>query len=678
MKNQGTISLCMIVKNEAANLDRCLKSLNVYVDEIIVVDTGSQDTTVNIAKSYGARVYKYPWQNDFSQARNESLRHATQEWILIVDADEELPEITAKKLKELALTPHVEAWIFTIVSPVSSSEEEPQLLNHPNIRMFKNKKDYYFTGKIHEQIKPSIIRAASDPIIKNSNLIIKHSGYMGDLSRRREKTWRNIAILKEALEINPASSFDYFNLAVSYYKLGDLENSQKYYQAALENLESDSDYVPVLYRNYCLCLYDLGEYYQALKLADRGLTYYADYPDLYYIKGQINWELGILSQVKANFLKCISFKTLPKYVTMQGVTTYLAFENLAEVYALEEKFQEAINYIKMIITEKPSYRLMLKLGLLLKKSQMDEQQIAEYLKSNLLLDDPTLIQILFDIKEYAGCLRIINNTDLVTPEMSWFKAKCLMYMRRYTEACESLPPVDIDSPLAEKFLLQRCIGLWLQNPRQDARATISAFKNPDSRVVKSCHFINCVIFAPGISNLSIRKPEEIQHILDIALEVLLHGDQDLATAIVLAANGNDQMGEANFTLGKLALVMEHYAVAKKLLERAVNRCKSNAEAYYLLGTACSKLRLNDKAFLYFHKAGQLIPENEQYKARALEELSKQCLLFITRGLQFENGNKDLLPELFRLASIKKRAQRFSREKQEEDYDTSDFKPLHNC
>ena len=88
MKNE--VSLCMIVKNEEYYLPRCLSSVNNIVDEVIIVDTGSTDKTVEIAKSFGAKVYFFPWNNNFSEARNESLKYASKEWILILDADDEL------------------------------------------------------------------------------------------------------------------------------------------------------------------------------------------------------------------------------------------------------------------------------------------------------------------------------------------------------------------------------------------------------------------------------------------------------------------------------------------------------------------------------------------------------------------------------------------------------------
>ena len=91
---EPTLSVCMIVKDEEETLPICLKSIKDIADEIIVVDTGSKDKTVEVAKSFGAKVYFFKWINDFSAARNESLKYATSDWLLVLDADEYLlPEL---------------------------------------------------------------------------------------------------------------------------------------------------------------------------------------------------------------------------------------------------------------------------------------------------------------------------------------------------------------------------------------------------------------------------------------------------------------------------------------------------------------------------------------------------------------------------------------------------------
>ena len=91
------ISLCMVVRDEADVLGKTLRSILPAVQEVIFVDTGSRDDTIRIAKQFGVKVFTFPWQNDFSAARNFSLQLATQPWILVLDADEVLSPGTIQR-----------------------------------------------------------------------------------------------------------------------------------------------------------------------------------------------------------------------------------------------------------------------------------------------------------------------------------------------------------------------------------------------------------------------------------------------------------------------------------------------------------------------------------------------------------------------------------------------------
>ncbi|MEW5768502.1 MAG: glycosyltransferase family 2 protein [bacterium] len=136
MQKHPTISLCMIVRDEEEQLPRCLESVKGLVDEIIVVDTGSKDKTMEIAHSFDARVYKHPWENDFSAARNISLSYAKSDWILILDADEELEREDIPKIWQLLRSEECEGLTFAVYSQLLGSER----VKHDSIRLFKNHK----------------------------------------------------------------------------------------------------------------------------------------------------------------------------------------------------------------------------------------------------------------------------------------------------------------------------------------------------------------------------------------------------------------------------------------------------------------------------------------------------------------------------------------------------------
>lgn len=713
--HEGTISLCMIVRDESDNLARCLQSVRGFVEEIIVVDTGSRDATPAIAGHYGATLYHFPWQDDFSQARNESLKHAIGEWVLILDADEELPPETAQNLRHLASCSDVEAWIFTIISPCSSIRAGQQV-KHPGLRMFKNREAYFFEGKIHEQIRPSILRANPGAAILHANAAITHYGYRQDANQRREKTLRNISILKQVLLEKPADPFQNYNLGLSYYVLGDLESSHRHYEVARPLIDPSDGFAAAFFRNYSICLGDLGDYEQALNLADEGLACFPDYPDLYFIKGQLYWDLNLIALARTNFLKCLRFRqTLPEYITTEGVTGHLALQNLAEVCAREENFDEAVTYLEQVLRIRPTYELFGQLCSLLQQKGLDGSEITAHLDV-FHLDSLTIARLLFDMKEFQVCLSYLckqrsTSSDLhagatdgpgarrvppgrgrgSAPHTSdadslpggerpgdvplcnehelLFKAKCLLHLGRYAEAVKLILPCYQWSPRTTDLLEQHCLALWLQNPRQDAEALIAAFGYPDDPVVIACREINSLLFncsadapdrtAAGCDAQTVAGPGPavVEQILHLALEALLSGDDDLSLVASLAGCASRDKGDARFALGRHALSAGYSREALQQLEGVLHSGRPTADTYYLLGTSCANLNNHDQAFLYFTQAGTQESGNELYAACALEQLASQCLLYITRMLALEEGRTELRHELFKLTSLRQKMQR---------------------
>ena len=216
--NPPTISLCMIVKNEERNLPGCLRSVRGVVDEIVVVDTGSEDATQRIAASHGAVLLHHRWQDDFAAARNVGLERATGEWILVLDADEELEEETRWRLRrELAGT---RADGLQMV--VRSLAPEGDLQRYDDItitRLFRNRPEYRYEQPIHEQIRPAIERLGGR--IEESDLVILHYGYARPLAQGTEnRALRNLRLLERALARSPDDPYLHFQLGATYKSLG--------------------------------------------------------------------------------------------------------------------------------------------------------------------------------------------------------------------------------------------------------------------------------------------------------------------------------------------------------------------------------------------------------------------------------------------------------------------------
>lgn len=246
-----TISLCMIVKNEEKNLNRCLGSVYELVDEIIVVDTGSKDATIRIAQEKGAKVHSFQWNDDFSQARNVSLSYATKDWILVMDADEELPKEQHSRVLRLIEKPQCKAYTLKIRSKIKKGIDEYWVIN-THTRFFRNHQGIKFSGRVHEDIRPSVeaIRAT----IGMGDAEIIHYGYTEELANQKEKAQRNIALLQQTIRENPDNALSYFYLGEAYSQSEDWRSAVESYRQSLQNGNLDTACRGIVHQNLATAL----------------------------------------------------------------------------------------------------------------------------------------------------------------------------------------------------------------------------------------------------------------------------------------------------------------------------------------------------------------------------------------------------------------------------------------
>lgn len=226
-----TLSACLIVKNEEKVLVRCLESVRGVADEIIVVDTGSTDRTVEIARKFGAKVYHAEWTHDFAAARNVSLSKATGDWILVLDADEVLDPASAPMLKKVLLSGNVPGRIrmyyLREINYLMKGDLAQESSEHQNMRLFPNRPDIRYVGRIHEQVKyigrdpeawKTMSPGAPEPddgtLIERftTPLLLHHYGYISEEWDRKDRDARNLALLQKAIVETPDDPFTHFNL----------------------------------------------------------------------------------------------------------------------------------------------------------------------------------------------------------------------------------------------------------------------------------------------------------------------------------------------------------------------------------------------------------------------------------------------------------------------------------
>ena len=201
----------MIVKDEAASLSRCLESICGLPDELIVVDTGSSDSTPQIAVQYGARVLPFDFARiDFAAARNHALAGARGHWILVLDADETLHPESRQRIQTLVANNDNTGYYF------ERHNHSTQTTRDYVVRLFPNRPEYRYKGRVHETIDASILSAGGR--LHQTTIRIDHN-FAQDLTARRRKNQRYIEILKEELNADPSDSGRLEFLAAEYHQL---------------------------------------------------------------------------------------------------------------------------------------------------------------------------------------------------------------------------------------------------------------------------------------------------------------------------------------------------------------------------------------------------------------------------------------------------------------------------
>ncbi len=230
--SKKTIALCMIVKDEAKNIERCLNSVVDFVNEIIIVDTGSTDETLDIAKKFKANIIHYVWNNDFSVPRNIAIDNSKSDWILFLDADEELSPGSINLFLNSTASSVYDAYTLKIINILEEdSFNKYDIL--PLTRFFKNRKGYRYKGIIHEQIRESILMNGG--VVENSEICIIHHGYR---ELNANKIERNSALLKIAVDLEPGNPYYMYQLGITLFSKEDNKEAIDYllraYKLSLE------------------------------------------------------------------------------------------------------------------------------------------------------------------------------------------------------------------------------------------------------------------------------------------------------------------------------------------------------------------------------------------------------------------------------------------------------------
>lgn len=328
------ISLAMIAKNEGKHIKRCLDTVRDIVDEMIVVDTGSNDNTVHIAEKCGAKVFDFEWCDDFSVARNYATEKCSGDWILVLDADEYISIGNRKTLEEFIKT---NGNAIGRIEQHNKYEDENGLAFSSEYISRFYPRDIKFKGIIHEQLDSNINRIKMD-------FRVEHSGYY-----KVNKSQRNLPLLLKQLENNPEDTYTLYQIGRTLYVDKAYLEAQIYFEKCYkyETIEQTSNKELVIYYLYSI-IRSNSNYEKGLEIIRRERKVYLESADFNFVCGifymnlilyDINKYVGLMEQIEKCYLKCLEIGDGNSIV--EGVGSYRATYNLGAFYEVTGNMQSA-------------------------------------------------------------------------------------------------------------------------------------------------------------------------------------------------------------------------------------------------------------------------------------------------------------------------------------------------
>lgn len=637
------LSLCMIVKNEEKNIARCLNSVKGLVDEIIVVDTGSIDNTIKIAKSMGAKIYNFNWIDDFSAARNYSIEKATGDWILILDADEEIPKESKNKIRSLLIDNDSDSDICFQIRIKNLDSLNSYIVSNYMVRMFNNSSQIRYKGRLHEYIDLTPIN------LSDEDIYIIHHGYKDLAFAKTKQIERNRPLLKKILE-DPNESEEVkcgvkFYLGSSYINSGDFEDGIAYLKDSINksieinNHSSTKECFLLLIKYYC----SINNFEESEKLflqAESLVTYILDDGEYWYYKGLV--ETSDLNNEKAleYFIKSFDIyndNSKTSFVKLTYLEKYFMSLIYICIVAVElNDFDTFFKYAKISLEEiddKNYYLYSFKTTLadlfirannIDKAIEIHQNVINDYKNQDELnLSLNKLSNIYLRMNKFSEAIELqakIHDPDKV--KINWYKLiEILENEGNYIEAEKAYNSIIKILPYESETYKRRALNKVFQNKKKESLVDLEiAYKYSKSQEEK----------------------------LNIALVNLQLGYQDIAISYIEKIILENPINyDAKLHLCKIYISNGDYDKSESLLNDLIQLDTNRIEAYAQLANLHLIKKELDKANTLFQKSLEIEP----YNLHSLYSLSlinielgnkKLSQKYVTEALKIDPYNEEIL------------------------------------
>jgi tetratricopeptide (TPR) repeat protein len=561
------LSLCMIVKDEEEMLPRCLAAVAPAVDEIVIVDTGSTDRTIEIARAHNATVIEKPWTGSFSEARNASFDAATGDWIIYLDADEVLVADDVDRLRNLTGRTWREAFYVVETSYTGELGDGAAMTNNA-LRVFRNRPHYRFEGRLHEQIAHNLPLYAAGRV-EQSSVRVEHYGYLGAVRNAKEKSQRNLDLLKAQQAESPSDAFLHFNLGTEYAVIGD-------YASALTELDSawslvrsqgqeDRDYVPVLLHRLVTALRRCNRPQEAIARAEDALNRFPGFTDVVFDLALASLALGREDDAIGYWERCIEMGDAPpRFGGSLGVGTYLPRISLADLHARRGELEQARTLLDWCITEHPNVvGVVAPYAATLLRSGAPATEVAEKIENSVPELTPAARHVLATTFFSHGAMaaaenqfRAVLDARPTSSEVRVQLAETLLNERDYANAADEAQRIADDDPFAGLACRIELWSLIASGNIDEAQAATARATRAGVPAAELEVFIGWAEIAAGTPEPQPRKlPAAGVPLLGVILETLLsaHDFDTFEKLTTLLANSATPEREQRELLGSMYL-----------------------------------------------------------------------------------------------------------------------------
>ena len=353
----------MMVKNEEEFLAEALKSVEGLVDELVVVDTGSTDRTVEIAKEFGARVSYYPWRDDFSDARNETMRQSRGRWILILDADERVvinPAHIARMREGLIEFEKYSPYVGVSVDVINIRLDGSEMNSLPSLRLFPNTSKVFYQNRVHNQLMTEDPEA--EMIIKLCDFLkINHLGYDPIIYEQRKKSDRSLPLIQKMIEDQPDNMVYRFYEGREFMIKNEINKAIESLEIAVLGIIEDKGGYFAETLKTLLSAYDRAhtDPERIIVFCDMGIERNPDQPDFWYFKAHALYNLNRMSEAVEAFkqaqhaLENFKLIEVSQSHPIMSQTPWRGCELVGHILWDQDRFKEAYVYMLKAIKNKP-------------------------------------------------------------------------------------------------------------------------------------------------------------------------------------------------------------------------------------------------------------------------------------------------------------------------------------